>query len=148
MTDKQKLLLEQTLNKYKTLFEGKLGHYPDKKFHIDSVDGVKLVFKKAYHVTFQRELLFKNKLQNMGWDGVLKPCERSKWAPPTFVVPEKDNRIQWVSDFRELNKLIKMGIFPMPKIQDIMNPQGNYKHFTKIDLSIFSYCFKLDKTSK
>ena len=50
--------------------------------------------------------------------------------------------------FRELNKLIKRKLFPMPKIQDIMNCRGKYKHFTKIDLLMFFYCFTLDDESK
>ena len=36
----------------------------------------------------------------------------------------------------------------MPKIQDIMNCRGKYKHFMKIDLSIFFYCFEMDDESK
>ena len=36
----------------------------------------------------------------------------------------------------------------MPKIQDIMNWRGKYKYFTKIDLSMFFYCFELDDESK
>ena len=46
-------------------------------------------------------------LQNMVKDDVLEPCGRSHWAVPTFVVPKKDDIVQWVSDFKELNKLIK-----------------------------------------
>ena len=106
------------------------------------------MFKKAYHVPFQRESLFKDELQNMVNDGILEPCGRSHWAAPTFVVPKKDNRVRWVSDFRELNKLIVRKPFPMPKIQDIMNRRGKYKYFTKIDLSMFFYCFELDDESK
>ena len=81
-------------------------------------------------------------------DGVLEPCGQSHWAAPTFVVPKKDNRVRWVSDFRELNKLIKRKTFPMPKIQDIMNRRGKYKYFTKIDLSMFFYYFELVDESK
>ena len=81
-------------------------------------------------------------------DGVLKPCGRSQWAALTFVVPKKDNRVRWTSNNRELNKLIKGKMFPTPKIQDVMNHRGKYKHFTKIDLSMFFYYFELDKASK
>ena len=148
MSDRQKIIFENTLKKYEVLFDGKLGHYPHRKFHIDLVDNAKPVFKKAYHVPFQRESLFKNELQNLVNDGVLEPCGPSAWAAPTFVVPKKDNRVRWVSDFRELNKLIKRKPFPMPRIQDIMNSRGKYKHFTKIDLSMFFFCFELDEESK
>ena len=57
----------------------------------------------------------------MVWDVVLVPCGRSQWVEPTFVVQKKDKRVRYVSDFRELNKLIKRKSFPIPKIQDIMN---------------------------
>ena len=36
----------------------------------------------------------------------------------------------------------------MPKIQDIMNRRGKYNHSTRIDLSMFFYCFLLDGESK
>ena len=81
-------------------------------------------------------------------DGVLEPCRRSHSAVLTFLIPKKDNIVQWVSDFRELNKHIKRKLFYMPKIQDIMNWRGKYKYFTKINLSMFFYCFKLDNESK
>ena len=91
MLDQQKIMLEETLKKDEILFDGKLGHYSNKKFHIDLVDGAKPVFKKVYHVPFQREYHFKNELQNMMEGGVLEPCGPSAWDAPTFVVPKKDN---------------------------------------------------------
>ena len=125
LSQQQQIMLESTLEKYEILFDGKLGHYPDRKFHIDLVEDAQPVFKKTYHVPFHRESLFKNELQNLIKDGVLETCGTSAWAAPTFVVPKKDNRVRWVSDFRELNKLIKRKPFPMPKIQNIINRRGN-----------------------
>ena len=131
MLPKQNKLFEHTLKKYEILFDGKLGHYPHEKFHIDLVEGAKPVFKKAYHVPFQWESLFKGELQNMVKDGALGPCGRSHWVvAPTFFVPKKDNRVRLVSDLRELYKLIKRKSIPMLKIQDIMNRRGKYKYFT------------------
>ena len=100
MTDKQKQLFGKTLKKYEILFDGKLGHYLDKKFYINLVDGAKPVFKKAYHIPFQVESLFNYELQNILRDGVLEPCRRFQWVAPTFVVPKKDIRVRWVFDFR------------------------------------------------
>ena len=36
----------------------------------------------------------------------------------------------------------------MPKISDILLSRRNYKHFTKIDLSMMFYCFELDRASQ
>ena len=125
-----------TLKKYEIPFDGKLGHYPDEKFHINLVDNnIIPIFKKAFHVPFQRESIFKNELQNMVADTVLEPCGCSLWA--SLFVPKKNNRVLLVSIFRELNKLIKWNLFSMPKIQDIMNRRGKYQHSTNINLSMF-----------
>lgn len=62
LSKQQQLILEINLKKKQILFNGKLGHYHHKKFHIDLADDAKVVFKKAYRVPFQEESLFKNKL--------------------------------------------------------------------------------------
>ena len=82
-------------------------------------------------------------------DGVLERVEGlSEGSFPTFIIPKKDGRVRWVTDFRELNKLIVRKSYPLPKIQDIMNGRCNYKYFTKIDLSMMFYCFELDAASQ
>ena len=41
-------------------------------------------------------------------DGVLRRKHGGpEWSSPTFVVPKKDKRIRIISDFREVNMLIK-----------------------------------------
>ena len=73
---------------------------------------------------------------------------RSEWGFPSFIIPKKDMRFRWVSDFRKLNGMIVRKPFPMPKISDILMERQEYSHFTKIDLSMMLYCFKLDKESQ
>ena len=52
------------------------------------------------------------------------------------------------SDFIKLNEMIVRKPFPMPKISDILMERQEYSHFTKIDLLMMLYCFKLDKESQ
>ena len=72
----------------------------------------------------------------------------SEWSSPTFVVPKKDKRIRVVSDFREVNKLIRRKPYPMPKIHESIQKRSEYTHFTKMDLSMQFYCFELEEETR
>ena len=64
------------------------------------------------------------------------PCGATEWAAPTMVIPKKDNTVRVVSDFRELNKVIRRRVYPLPRIQDVLNRHTGYSFFTKLDVSI------------
>ena len=81
----------------------------------------------------------------MVYDGVLVKIGRSEWGFPSFIIPKKDARVRWVSDFRNINEMIFRKPFTMPKISDRLMEIKEYSHFKKIDLLMMLYCFKLDK---
>ena len=71
--------------------------------------------------------------------GVLEPVDGRKagpWCAPSFIIPKKDGRVRWISDFKHLNKIIKQKVYGLPKIQDILTRRSGYKFFTKLDLTM------------
>ena len=143
-------LIHELFSKYVQVFDGKLGHYNKRKISLQLIrDARPYSQRRPYPVPFQRRKLFEDELYAMIADGVLERVEGlSEWSFPTFIIPKKDGRVRWVTDFCELNKLIVRKSYPLPKIQDIINGRSNYRYFTKTELSMMLYCFELDEHSQ
>ena len=96
--------LRNVLRNFTKLFDGTLGVYPHRKFHIDVMPGAKPKHVRPYAIARIRLKPFKKELDHLTRIGVLSPQGASEWGSPTFITPKKDGRIRWVSDLRELNK--------------------------------------------
>ncbi len=86
------------------LFDGTLGFYPHRKFHIDILPGARPKHVRPYAVARIHLEALKKELEHL----------------PTFIMPKKDGHIHWVSDLRELNKVVVRKQYHLPIIQDIL----------------------------
>ena len=154
LSTRQKDELKSLLEEYNRLFNGelvatgKLGVFKGPKVHLELLDGVKPVHSKPYAVPERHKTVFKAELERLCEIGVLERTGPSEWLSPTFIIPKKDGRVRWVSDFRALNKCIKRKVYTLPRIHDILKKRSGYKYFTKIDISMQYYSFELDESSK
>ena len=66
--------------------------------------------------------------------GIVRPS-RSPWASPIVLVPKKDGSLRFCVDFRKLNSITKKDVYPLPRVEDILDTLGEAKYFTSLDLA-------------
>ena len=148
LTAHQKCDLLDVLKCHQKLFDGTLGIYPHKKVHIDIEPDAKPVHAQPYPVPRIHLSTYKRELDHLCDLGVLVPQQESKWASPSFIIPKKDGSVRWISDLRQLNKVIKRKQYLLPIIMDVLRKCIGYKFFTKLDISMQYYTFELDEESQ
>jgi hypothetical protein len=92
------------------MFDGTLGVYPHKKVHIDIGPNAKLVHSRPCPVPQIHLNTFKKELNHLVRIGVLAAQQESEWASSSFIIPKKDGRVCWISNLRQLNKVIRCNI--------------------------------------
>jgi hypothetical protein len=72
---------------------------------------------------------------------VLEHVRETAWGLPGFVRPKKDGTIRTIKDLGELNKCVVREVYPLPRIQDIMQlPQLSILHKDQhIDAIVYLY---------
>ena len=135
------------MEKYPTLFDGKLKVYKGQLIHLELKENAVPYRTRPYPIPHSHMDVFKQELDRLVNIGVLERCGRQEWIAGTFIIPKKDASVRWISDFRGLNRALKRAVYHLPRIGDILKRRQNYKYVTKLDISMQYYTFELDEES-
>ena len=85
-------------------------------------------------------------MQRMEEQGIMKPSA-SPWSSPIVLVPKKDGTTRFCIDYRRLNAVTKKDVYPLPRVDDILDTLGGCKYFSTLDLSSGYWKIEMDTES-
>ena len=144
----QRKQLHSLLTHFKTLFDGRLKTFKGPPVHLELIPNPIPVRRRPYTIPTSHLAVFKEELNCLISIGVIEKARHSEWIAGTFIVPKKDGRVRWITDFRGLNKSLKYKVYPLRKISEIFQHCSGYQYFTKLDISMQYYTFALDEPSR
>ena len=133
--------LKVLLAEHSDIFEldrSELGHSALVQHQIDIGDSA----QQPYRTPIVRDRI-SQLIQEMQQQGIVKPSA-SPWASPVVLVP-KDGSTRFCG---QLNRVTKKDVYPLPRIDDILDTLAQAKYFTTLDLSSGYWQVELDSTSQ
>ena len=143
-----KTKLNQTLNKFPTLFGGGLGLLDIRPVDIELQSGSKPYAGRYYNIPKAYHDIAKTENERLVKIDVLDKLNRvndSPWAAPSFCQMKKTGDVRFLTDFREVNKCIQRKPFPLPRIGESLQKFEKFKSATAIDLPQGYYSIPLSK---
>jgi hypothetical protein len=95
--------------------------------------GTNLIYKAPYRMALSKLKELKEQLQELLDKGFIRPSS-SPWRAPVLFVKKKDGSMRMCIGYRELNKVTIKNIYPLPRIDDLLDQLQGVRMFSKIDL--------------
>ena len=105
------------------------------------------VKQRPYRTPVCRRQKIEELVEGMQEQGVVCPSS-SPWASPVVLVPKKDGSSRFCVDYRRLNSITRKDVYPLPRIEDILDTLGGAKYFSSLDLLSGYWQVELDDDAK
>ena len=73
---------------------------------------------------------------------------KSPWASPVVLVAKKNGETRFCVDYRKLNSVTKMDVYPLPRIDDMLDSLAEARVFSALDLASGFWQVEVDKASQ
>ena len=136
LSEEHHLLLKALLSEYHDVFsleEDERGETDMIEFEINTGDELprKQVARRLPYAACQEVV---DQLDRMQRIGVIKPSN-SPWSSPVVLVRKRDGTLRFCVDYRILNSVTKRDVFPLPRINDLLDQLGKSTYYSTLDLA-------------
>ena len=127
--------LNELLEKYSTLFDGKLGKAKNVIASLLVKPGAKPIYQKPATVPFALKSGIGDKIEEFEKLGVYEKTKNSSWGTPIVPVFNKNNKLRLCGNYKiTINKHLVDDKYPIPTIDDIFSKLNGGKYFCKLDI--------------
>uniref|UniRef100_L7LV95 RNA-directed DNA polymerase n=1 Tax=Rhipicephalus pulchellus TaxID=72859 RepID=L7LV95_RHIPC len=127
--------LRELLASYQDIFDlndRPLGQTTVVKHRINTGDA-NPIHRRPYRVSSTERQVIQTEVDKMLARNIIETSS-SPWASPVVLVRKKDNSWRFCVDYRNLNKVTKKDVYPLPRIDDALDCLSGAKYFSSIDL--------------
>ena len=135
MTAKQRELLREMLLRNKDVFASNPKQTPTTTLahHRIETGSHPPVYVPPYRVSPAQRQLIDEQAQEMLDSGVIRPS-KSPYSSPVLLVKKSDGKDRFCVDFRRLNLNTKKDVYPLPRVDDMLDALGKADYFSVLDL--------------
>ena len=90
--------------------------------------------QQARRIPFALHSKVDDMTEEMLEQGIIQPSQ-SPWASPIVLVAKKDGTTRFCVDYRKLNAVTKLDVFPLPRVDDSLDLLAKSKYFSTLDLA-------------
>ena len=135
MTAQQRQLLKEMLVRNKAVFASDPKQTPTTTLahHRIETGSHPPVYVPPYRVSPAQRQLIDEQAQEMLDNGVIRPS-KSPYSSPVLLVKKSDGKDRFCVDFRRLNLNTKKDVYPLPRVDDMLDALGKADYFSVLDL--------------
>lgn len=141
--------LQEILLEFKEVFPDKLPKVDTLKqkpfrHQINLIPNSEIPRQPVYRLTKDEENTLKQTLNDLLTAGFIRESESTQGAPTIFV-KKKEGGMRLCIDYRALNRITKKNLYPLPRIDELIDQLGQATYFTKLDLQSGYYQIPMEE---
>ncbi|CAJ0924147.1 unnamed protein product [Ranitomeya imitator] len=133
LSHSQRSELMGELREFTEVFTGEPGRTHLAVYHVDTGTNPP-VQQSAYRVSAEVKAHMREQVEEMLKLKVIQKSQ-SAWASPVVLVPKKDRTTRFRVDYRKLNVLTTCEVYPLPRIDELLEQLAKASYLTIMELS-------------